>query len=234
MAKYTTQIRSIVESGYPIFDFDYPLFDPKYKTVLEQKIIDHYYFREIGFETVGQFKHFLKSKLNMIMPLYNEHYLALEVFKTYDPYVNKDITTTETRTTEQDSTGKTDSESKTKNKITGSTTGESNETTDNREVFSDTPQAKLQGLDYATNLTDQDGTTKNTSEGSTEQDMTDDVTGSTIAEGSVKTTDEYIQTIKGFDGMKYASDVYMGVRETIINIDEMVVEELNDLFMNIY
>jgi len=53
MAKYTTQIRSIVESGYPIFDFEYPIFDPAYKGVLEKKILDWYYFREIGFETVG-------------------------------------------------------------------------------------------------------------------------------------------------------------------------------------
>ena len=48
MAKYTTQIKTIVESGTPIFDFDYPIFDPLYRPVLEQKIINHYYFREIG------------------------------------------------------------------------------------------------------------------------------------------------------------------------------------------
>ena len=97
MAKYTTQIKTIVESGTPIFDFDYPIFDSLYRPVLEQKIINHYYFREIGLETVAQFKHFLKSKLTIIMPYYNEQYEALSVFKTYDPYINKDLTTTESR-----------------------------------------------------------------------------------------------------------------------------------------
>ena len=62
MAKYTTQIKSLVEAKYPLFDFEYPIFDKNYKSVLEQKIIDRYYFREIGMETAGQFKHFLKMK----------------------------------------------------------------------------------------------------------------------------------------------------------------------------
>lgn len=218
MAKYTTQIRSIVESGHPIFDFDYPIFDEKYRNVLETKIINRYYFREIGLETVGQFKHFLKTKLNEIMPYYNEQYLALEVFKTYDPYVNKDMTTTETRTNNQELTNTTES--------TGTSTAKSKGTTKGKTIFSDTPQAKLQDLDYATNLTDVDDESINDTEGSSDESAT--------STGNVKTTDEYVQTIKGFDGMKYASDVYKDVREVITNIDTMILDELNDLFMNIY
>lgn len=198
MAKYTTQIRSIVESGTPIFDFDYPIFDEAYRPVLEQKILDTYYFREIGLETVGQFKHFLKNKLQRIMPYYNEQYRALEVFKTYDPYINKDMTTTQKRTSTQESDVST--------KSTGS----------GKSIFSDTPQARLEGKDYATNLNEDDSET----------------TGEST--GTATTTDEYIETIKGFDGMKYASEVYLGVKETIINLDQMIIDELSDLFMNVY
>jgi len=210
MAKYTIQLRSVVENGGKIFDFDYPIFDESYRNVLEQKIIDTYYFREIGLETVGQFKHFLKAKLNNIMPLYNEQYLALEVFKTYDPYINKDITVTQTRTATQENTGKANS----------STTSESS--SNGREIYSDTPQGKLSNLDYATNLTDNDATGTSTD------------TGETTTKGTITSTDEYIESIKGFDGMKYASEVYQGVRDTIVNIDLDIIDELNDLFMNIY
>lgn len=210
MAKYTTQLRTIVEANHPIFDFDYPVFDEAYRMVLEQKIVNRYYFREIGFETVGQFKHFLKMKLNEIMPYYNEHYLALEVFKTYDPYSNKNLTTTETRTGSQASNGKVDS------------TSESDSSSKGKEIFSDTPQGTLGGLDYATNLTDTEGT------GSIKD------SGSSTSEGVLTSTDEYIQTIQGFDGMKYASDVYEGVKDTIMNIDVLIIDELNELFMNIY
>lgn len=198
MARYTTQVRSIVESGVDLFDFDYPIFDPSYKPVLEQKIIDFYYFREIGFETVAQFKHFLKSKLNIILPFYNDRYLALQMFKTYDPYNNKNITTTEKRTVDGESLGSSE----------GSATS--------RDVFSDTPQAKLEGLDYATNLSD--GEASSTSSGT----------------NNFSTTDEYVQTITGFDGMKYASEVYLGVIQTIENLDLLIINELNELFMSVY
>ena len=198
MAKYTTQVRSIVESGHPIFDFTYPIFDPVYKPILEEKIINHFYFREIGFETVAQFKHFLKSKLNIIMPYYNEQYEAFAKFKTFDPYENKNIKTTENRT------------------VNSEATGTSEGTSTSRDVFSDTPQAKLQGLDYATNLSD----------GESESNTT--------GNSSASSTDEYVQTITGFDGMKYASEVYDGVKQSFINIDVLIINELNDLFMTVY
>jgi hypothetical protein len=198
LAHYTTQLRSIVESGIDVFDFDYPIFDESYKPILEKKIIDTYYFREIGFETFAQFKHFLRTKLSIIMPFYNDRYLALNVFKTYDPYINKDLTTTENRTVNSESTGSSE----------GSAT--------NRDIFSDTPQAKLQDLDYATNLSD--GETSSTSTGTSNGNSTED----------------YVQTITGFDGMKYASEVYEGVIQTIENLDLLIINELNELFMSVY
>lgn len=94
MSKYTTEVRficedyagltesgsygtieSVIDRARPkLFDFYYPLYDPSYKRVLETKIIKHYYFREIGMETVGLFKFFLERKLNEIMPLFNKLY----------------------------------------------------------------------------------------------------------------------------------------------------------------
>jgi hypothetical protein len=218
LAKYTTQVRTIVESGINIFDFDYPIFDPDYKSVLEQKIIDYYYFREIGLETVGQFKHFLKSRMNIIMPLYNEHYLAVELFKTYDPYKNKNVTTTDTRTSTQDTTTTTEA--------TGESTADGTNTGVGKSVFHDTPQARLQGEDYATNMTDTDDSTTTSSTGTSEETVT--------GTGKITTVDEYTQTIAGHDGMKYPSGILQEIRETFINIDKMIIDELNDLFMNIY
>jgi hypothetical protein len=218
LAKYTTQVRTIVESGVDLFDFDYPIFDEAYREVLENNIINHYYFREIGLETVGQFKWFLKAKLNLIMPLYNEHYLANELFKTYDPYKNKNVTTTDTRTQTTDSTSTTDS--------TGTSTADGTNTGTGKSVFADTPQARLQGEDYATNMTETDDSTTTSSTGTSDETVT--------GTGKVTTVDEYTQTIAGHDGMKYPSGILQEIRETFINIDKMIIDELNDLFMNIY
>ena len=94
MAKYTTEVRTICESkaglteslggndvqkiiekSAPlIFDFDFPIFDEKYRKGLEIKILRHFYTREIGFETVGLWKLKMCTKLNEIMPLFNKLY----------------------------------------------------------------------------------------------------------------------------------------------------------------
>lgn len=194
MAKYTTQLRTLVESGYQIFDFDYPIFDEAYRPILEQKIIDFYYFREIGLETPGQFKQFLKVKLNLKMPYYNKHYLANQVFETYDPYKNKDVTQTDTR----DSTN----------------TGSNTTTGDSKEIFQDTPSNELGDQDYATNISTNTGNNTGTSTNTN--------------------TESYISNLKGHDGMKYPSDILQDLRKTFNNVDEMVIAELNDLFMGVY
>lgn len=91
-----------------LFDFDYPLYDDNYKSVLQNKISRHYYMREIGFETAALFKLRLNDKLNMIMPYYNQLYnsAALEI----NPLYNSDITTQHQGTGTE--IGKTDTTSK--------------------------------------------------------------------------------------------------------------------------
>ena len=111
MAYYTVQLRTICESllGYSepqpysqidnvitnsaplVFDFDFPIWDENYRLTLEKKIIKHFYMKEIGAETVGQWKLWLDDKLNVIMPYYNKLYATT----TYDfnPFYDVDLTT---------------------------------------------------------------------------------------------------------------------------------------------
>lgn len=111
MAKYTTEVRSICEhyaglkepAGYSsirniieqarphVFDFDYPIFDESYRGVLETKILKHYYTREIGLETVGLWKLKLDTKLNEIMPYYNQLYRS-ELIE-FNPLYDSNLTT---------------------------------------------------------------------------------------------------------------------------------------------
>ena len=49
MSKYTIELRELVGRGYGLALSDYPIFDERHRASLNQKIIDHYYFREIGF-----------------------------------------------------------------------------------------------------------------------------------------------------------------------------------------
>ena len=66
-----------------IFSFDFPIWDISYKPTLTQKILRHYYFREIGEETVGMWKMRLHQTLLEIMPYYNQLYQSTVI--EYEP-----------------------------------------------------------------------------------------------------------------------------------------------------
>ena len=66
MSNYTAELRTIIDNNFDIFDFEYTR-DPKSIAILSNEnlqkgFIDHYYFREVGFETLERFKHKLKTQ----------------------------------------------------------------------------------------------------------------------------------------------------------------------------
>lgn len=74
MAKYTVELKTLVESDFDLQLDDYPIFDDAYRDVLNEKIINHYYFHEIGFETAERFRFEMKRKMVEIMTLFNQRY----------------------------------------------------------------------------------------------------------------------------------------------------------------
>ena len=192
MSKYTTEVRFICETaaglvesvGYSqvseviqeavpvIFDFDFPIWDEEYRSVLCSKILKHYYTREIGFESVGLWKLKLDTKLNEIMPYYNERYKTVDM--KYNPLNDVDYTRTslgdENGNNRRDNInernsktnkGGTETNIGTSNgtdKRTGTVgvAGNSSGSGNSSERFSDTPQGGLTGLqndNYLTNAT---------------------------------------------------------------------------------
>lgn len=111
MSKYTTEVRYICEHyagadesvGYMdtreviskarshIFESDYPIFDEEYRSVLETKILRHFYTREIAAESVGLWKMWLNTRLNEIMPYYNQRYES--EFIRFNPLYDTDLAT---------------------------------------------------------------------------------------------------------------------------------------------
>lgn len=85
MAKYTIELGKLIESGYPLSFGNYPIFDEEYRQTLEGKIIDHYYFNEIGAETADRFSFYLRRKMREIMPYYNQLYQT--TLLDFDPLV---------------------------------------------------------------------------------------------------------------------------------------------------
>jgi len=61
MSKYSIELNFILDSGFDLGLMDYPIINEEYRTQLNAKIFAHYYYHEIGFETV--------ARLNIILIL---------------------------------------------------------------------------------------------------------------------------------------------------------------------
>lgn len=216
--KMTLELREIIESGVDIWDFDYPsYYKGDDKKAFEQKVIDHFYFRQIGFETVGRFKHQLKSKVREIMPYYLQLYKSVEIMdKIEDPFGNVDIT----ETFEQTSTGQSSgtAQSNSSNSSAGQSSGTSK--------MLDTPEGQVTLIDdgYLTRMTQDEGNSSQTDSGESSS------TTSSENSGTVRHT----FTKKGNQGVNtYAHDMFE-YRKSFINVDMQVIEELNCLFLGVY
>lgn len=75
-----------IENALPlIFNFDFEIFDEAYRSVIETKLINAYYFKEIGFESYGEWHFRLQEFLQRRMPYYNRLYKSALV-NDYNPF----------------------------------------------------------------------------------------------------------------------------------------------------
>lgn len=279
MSKYTTELRYICETeaglsesvGYSkikdviakaipkIFDFDFPIFDENYRNVLEMKILKHYYTREIGLETYGLWKLKLDTKLNEIMPFYNQLYKSalLEFNPLYEVDYSKtgnrdssgtrDNTENNSETYDESVDTNESHDDSTDNSSDGTLTKGTTTTTTN--YFSDTPQGAISNVidgTYLTNATynvvgntGSDNTSNSgsvNSEGSSESKNEKDGSrkGSKTSNSNLTDTESYLESVRGKMSSKSYSALLMEYRETFINIDMMLIEELSDLFFGLW
>ena len=204
-SKVTLELRDLVENGVKIWDFDYPsYYKGEQKKAFEQKVIDHYLFRQIGQETVGRFLHYFRSKIREIMPYYIQLYESVDLYKSIeDPLESYSLTETYERDTSS-----------------SGTTKSSGSTTDKREErFSNTPQGSIDNIDkYMTEAT-----------------VNDDSTSSSGNSESTDTGKEtYKLTRRGNIGVQPLGQELKVLRDSFLNIDMMIIDELKDLFLKVY
>ena len=236
MSKYTYQLRNVIMftslnevkswlTDYDLADYltedqlnvvtEAGLFD---KEKLADRIINHYYMREIGVETIGLFKLRIKTKLDLLM----ERYAPLIYTNSieYDILVNEDYTETFNR-----STSGTDTNTNTSAGSNSTTSSGSGLT-----VSSDTPQGQI---NKATILAGQYATSTSAGENTNTTSTTDSVTNS--SSGSNSGTETFTRRVKGNRGI---SATYQAMikqyRENILTIYNDIINDLNDLFMGVW
>lgn len=253
MSKYTTEVRFICENSAglsesegadkvdsildkcwnKVFNFDFPIFDEKYRQVLCRKILKHYYTREIAHETVGRWKLALNAKLNEIMPYYNQLYKS-ELLE-FNPFYDVDLTRSrDGRGTSNKTSNNTETNIGTSKNVSNGS-GTSNTDTLNR--FSDTPQNSMdtQGIADSVPLTT---VTKVNEDNTTTNESTDTLTRNDNKTGSgtenINNTDKYIEIVKGKQSTENYSSLLKKFRETFLNIDMMIIEDCSDCFFTLW
>ena len=224
MAKYTVQIKSIIESlgsnsvldlstldeqienARPkIFDFEYPFYDPSSKADFETWILESILMDEINYETYGLWHLKLRTWMKTNMPYYNKLYESAKLIT--NPLKNHHLE----RNTEGSENGNSSSNG----------TGSSNDTSTSNvlawNLYSDTPQGGINGLENSTYLTN---ATKDLNDTTTTSD-TNTTSNNTATSSS---TSKRKETVDGYSGID-ENTLLLKYRETIININEQFIND---------
>lgn len=282
--KWVTNVNIIIPAVWEKVFYEFPIWAESYRPTLCQKILRHYYFREIGEETVEFWKLRLQQTLGEIMPYYIKlwettqlRYEKLWTRNYIEKYIGNEKTEedkTSNETSDFHDTATTGDVAKTTTdytddantniKQTGKTHDDGTKTYSEtvKDVMSNTPQNQLTWNDLSDNLyatqtdfksvsgnenTTNDGTSENTTDqtyhdkaltdvnSTFDRNFTDENTRDTNYTHNVagKTNTDYIREITGWDGVS-PNDLILKWRETLINIDLMIIQELEDCFLGVY
>ena len=226
--KYSVVLKTIMDSeeGSAALEkalSSYPLFEPEKhydmipnRSEINKRLLNHYKYREIGFETVGRFLDELEITMNEIMPRYNELLKTVMIMADLpSPFDNVDFIEKieETRTGSREDTS------------TGSVSSDSN----GKRVHTDTPQNQvtlpskdIDKVTYASDVEwDSNGSEQTTSGTSTGTDT------STFSHTLTKTGNQGVNT--------YAHDMNEFRTSIVDVIDDMINDErIAELFMLVY
>lgn len=282
--KWVTNVNIIIPAVWEKVFYEFPIWEESYRPTLCQKILRHYYFREIGEETVEFWKLRLQQTLGEIMPYYIQlwqstqlRYEKLWTRNYIEKYIGNEKTEedkTSNETSDFHDTATTGDVAKTTTdytddantniKQTGKTHDDGTKTYSEtvKDVMSNTPQNQLTWNDLSDNLyatqtdfksvsgnenTTNDGTSENTTDqtyhdkaltdvnSTFDRNFTDENTRDTNYAHNVagKTNTDYVREITGWDGVS-PNDLILKWRETLINIDLMIIQELEDCFLGVY
>ena len=259
-ARYTVVLRDIMNSDsskdalaaalsrYPLYNNpkDYDLIPTREQ--LNTKLLNHYKYREIGFETVGRFLDELDITMCEIMPRYNELFKTIVTMAELpNPFDNVDVVETyeEQRTHSSESSGSSSSNQSGNGTSTESGEGSATQTANGKHIESDTPQDSLSigadginDVDYASKAQwNEDKMNSNSSTESTRTSSTSsEENGSSTTSSESSDTVTHTFTKKGNQGVNtYAHDMNE-FRTSIIDVVEQIINDdrIAELFMMVY
>lgn len=244
-AKYSIVLKTLMDDPIARAEIDkalsdYPMYEkdphPEYistRQQLNEKLLNHYKYREIGSETPGRFLDDLRMTMHEIMPYYVQMYKSHDIMQELDdPFGNVDIVETFEEETSGTASGSTSGTSNTTNEATTDLTN------NGKNVKTNTPQGDIlqinsKGIDSVTHA---DEITWDESTSNSKSNSTGESTSTADSNSESSGTTKHTLTKKGNQGVNtYAHDM-KELRQTFLNIDEMIIEnkKIQELFMQIY
>lgn len=205
-AKNDKSISQIIEESRPLlFDFEYPIFNGDNKGEERKKELETKIIKHYYLYEIG-FETYTRFKLALDEAMNRIMPFYNEMYKSIELQGDNPLSNMEFYETR---------DTQNDNKTSGKTTDVTDSTS--KSVFQDTPTQRLGDEDYATNITDNSFNSEATGNNETQANL-----------------DEKMQ--RHVTGLNQYSkqDMISRYRENIINVDEMIIEELHDLFMLIY
>ena len=231
MANFTMEIREMMTQPLinGVFTFDYEFYSDNIqdKETFEKLFVSHFYFREIGFETPERFKMKLQSKLNLIMPYYRQ--LALtewdKVRSIEQMMESKNLTETTEHIQSIQGNSETQSNQSSSSNATQNTSS-SNESKASNLADGVSQSSLDDGYLTSTGKAEQTDNTQTESSGTGSQTLT----GNNEQQLTEKTT----FTSNGDIGIQTPAYAIAEWRKIIINLNQMIINECEDLFLKIY
>lgn len=260
-AKYTVFLKELMdnEEVKPLIDkalSTYPIYLKQSKEehipsvvptreMLNEKLLNAYKYREIGFETVGRFMDELEIAMKEIMPYYNQIMFSLD--QDYNILYNVDYT----RTTDSEREGEVEGNTTNSSTNTATSTGTDSSTTtanignDSKHVESATPQGQLgitskniDSVEYADKVSWDKGNTSDsgTTTGSSETTAQGTQSGNSTTTGTNKDTEHIAERITGNYGQVSAQSLIERYRDLIANVEQDIINDrrIKELFMMVW
>lgn len=257
-AKYTMLLKDIMDDseGKQLLNkalSTYPMYEPKHpanysiiptREQINTKLLNHYKYREIGFETPGRFLDELEITMNEIMPYYYQLFKSEDIMNDIkDPFGNVDITETFEQETEGSSKGSSSSQSTNQTESSSNSNTDTDMTNNTKNISSKTPQGLLDigtkdidSVGYGDNATWNEDISN--SKGNTEEtgSATSESSGSGQSSNETSGTTKHTLTRVGNQGVNtYAHDM-KELREIFLNIEQQIITDprIAELFMLVY
>lgn len=237
MANYTMTLHEMLSNPLTqnIFPthYDFYLDDAKARKDFEEKFINHYYYREIGFETPFMFIQKLESHLRLNMPYWKQLYQTELESKKINFMLNKDLRETFIREveTENESSGSNTTSQNATRTDSVSQEGTSSNTHKESTLQDGVSTASLTD-GYLTGTSSDNGS--QTTSGSSNSTDNVSVNGTASQTGNESVLEKTELISQGNIGITSSAQLLKEWRDVLINMDQIIIESCHDLFMKLY